>query len=110
MLVESALAFVLIVAAASLIYVLGRRAAPKPAQSQSERAVYACGEKVTFPKLKVNVSLYKYLIYFIVLDSSVLLVAYASFVGQAINFPLIIVYLLLMLAAGYLLLEGGKDE
>jgi NADH:ubiquinone oxidoreductase subunit 3 (subunit A) len=109
MLVESVVAFILIVAAASLIYLLGRRAAPKPAQSEGERAVYACGEKVTYPKLKVNVSLYKYLIYFVILDSSVLLLAFASFMGQGINVPLVLLYLFMMLASSVILLEGGKD-
>jgi NADH:ubiquinone oxidoreductase subunit 3 (subunit A) len=110
LLVESAVAFVLIVAAAFIIYAFGRRAAPKPAQSEGERSVYACGEKVTYPKLKVNVSLYKYLIYFVVLDSSVLLLAFASFVGEKINIALILLYLLIMLVSSLLLFGGGKDQ
>lgn len=108
-LLESAIAFVLIVAASSLIYALGRRAAPKPVQTEGGRAVYACGEKATYPKLKINVSLYKYLIFFVVLDSSVLLVAFASFMSQSINVPLILLYLLMMLASSAVLLDGGKD-
>jgi len=109
MLVESAIAFVLIFAAAALIYLLGRRAAPKPVQTEGARAVYACGEKASYPKLKVNVSLYKYLIFFVILDSSVLLLAFASFMSQTINVPLILVYLLMMLASSAILLDGGKD-
>ncbi len=110
MIIESIVAFVLIVSAASLIYLLGRRAAPKPAPTTAESTAYACGEKVAYPKLKVNVSLYKYLIYFVVLDSSVLLLAFASFLNMGINVPLILIYLLMMLAAGLLLLDGGKDD
>ena len=109
-LVESAIAFMLIIAAASLIYALGRRAAPKPAQSEGERSTYACGEKVTYPKLKVNVSLYKYLIYFVILDSSVLLTAFAASLGQGINVPLLLLYLGIVLASSLLLFEGGKDH
>ena len=109
-LVESAIAFMLIIAAASLVYALGRRAAPKPAQSEGERSTYACGEKVTYPKLKVNVSLYKYLIYFVILDSSVLLTAFAAFLGQGINVPLLLLYLGIVLASSLLLFEGGKDH
>lgn len=107
MIIESILAFVLIVSAASIIYVLGRRAAPKPVQTADQRAAYACGERVTFPKLRVNVSLYKYLIYFVVLDSSVILIAFASFMGT-VNIPLVLVYLFMMLGAGLFLIEGGK--
>ncbi len=109
MIIEGIVAFVLIVSAACLIYLLGRRAAPKPTQSDAERAAYACGEKVAYPKLKVNVSLYKYLIYFVILDSSVLLLAFASFMQTGINVPLILVYLFMMLAAGLVVLDGGKE-
>jgi len=109
LLVESAIAFILIVAAAAFVYALGRRAAPKTVQTVGERSVYACGEKVAYPKLKVNVSLYKYLIYFVILDSSVLLIAFASFMGQGINVPLILLYLFMMLASSLLLFEGGKE-
>jgi NADH:ubiquinone oxidoreductase subunit 3 (subunit A) len=106
---ESLIAFVLIVAAASFIYVLGRRAAPKPVQSENERLSYACGEKATFHGLKVNVSLYKFLIYFVIFDSSVLLLAFASFVIKGTNTLLLILYLFMMLASSLILLEGGKE-
>jgi len=98
----------LIVIAASLIYALGRRAAPKPIQSENELEAYACGEKATFHGLKVNVSLYRFLIYFVIFDSSVILIAFASLMGQG-NVTLLILYLFLMLASGLILLEGGKD-
>jgi NADH:ubiquinone oxidoreductase subunit 3 (subunit A) len=110
LILESIIAFVLIVSAAAFIYLLGRRAAPKPAQTEAQRTSYACGEKVTFPKLKVNVSLYRYLIYFVVLDSSVLLLAFAAFMQPGINVPLILIYLFMILGAGLLLLEGGKNH
>jgi NADH:ubiquinone oxidoreductase subunit 3 (subunit A) len=108
LIIESIVAFVLIISAASIIYLLGRRVAPKPIQSDAERSAYACGEKVAYPKLKVNVSLYKYLIYFVVLDSSVILLAFATFMSAGINVPLILVYLAMMLAAGLLLLDWSK--
>jgi len=108
MIIESIVAFVLILCAASFIYVLGRRNAPKTTQTDVERSVYACGEKIAYPKLRVNVSLYKYLIYFVILDSSVLLLAFGSFMGQ-INVPLILVYLFVLLASSMLLMDGGKD-
>jgi NADH:ubiquinone oxidoreductase subunit 3 (subunit A) len=108
-LIESAIAFVLIVASAAFIYLLGRRAAPKTVQTDSQRQVYACGENVTYPKIRVSVSLYKYLIYFVILDSSVILLAFASFMSAGINVPLVIIYLFMMLAAGLLLFDGGKN-
>jgi NADH:ubiquinone oxidoreductase subunit 3 (subunit A) len=108
-LVESAIAFVLITIAASLIYSLGRRASPKPAQNENERSEYACGEKAPIQRLKVNVSLYKYLIYFTIFDSSVLLIAFAALLGQGTNVTLLILYLFIMFAASLLLLEGGEE-
>ena len=108
MLVESAIAFILIFTAASVIYFLGRRAAPKPAQSENERSEYACGEKAPIQKLKITVSLYKYLIYFTILDSSVLLLAFAA-LGQGLNITLLILYLSMILASSLLLFEGGEE-
>ncbi len=110
LLVESAIAFLLIVAASSVVYLLGRRAAPKTNQTEGERSVYACGEKVVYPKMKLNVSLYKYLIYFVIIDSAVLLIAYASFTGQVMNTPLLMLYLFMMLVSSLILFEGGKEE
>ena len=103
------MAFVLIVSAASSFICLAEELHPKPVQTDAQRTAYACGEKVTYPKLRVNVSLYKYLIYFVILDSSVMLLAFASFMQAGINVPLLLIYLFMMLAAGLLLLDGGKD-
>ena len=109
MLVESLIAFTLIFISTAAIYALGHRAAPKTTQSENEQSSYACGEKVTFHGLKVNVSLYKYLIYFVIFDSSVLLLAFASIAIAGVNPLLLILYLSILLASGLVLLEGGKD-
>ena len=79
MIVEALIAFVLIFISTLVIYTLGKRSAPKTTISENEQASYACGEKASFPGLKINVSLYKYLIYFVIFDSSVLLLAFASY-------------------------------
>ena len=72
MIVEAAIAFVLIFICTYAIYALGKRSAPKTTISENEQASYACGERATFHGLKINVSLYKYLIYFVIFDSAVL--------------------------------------
>lgn len=110
MFVESLIAFLLILAAAFFVYALGRRASPKHAQSEAERSEYACGEKAPIQRLKINITLYKYLIYFAIFDSSVLLLAFATLSGQGINVTLLILYLFIMLASSLILLEGGKDQ
>ena len=112
MIEEAFIAFILIFISALAIYTIGTRSAPKTTISENAQSAYACGEKVSFSKLKINVSLYKYLIYFIIFDSSVLVLAFASFnlVGaNSINPFLLILYLGIILAAGLVLVEGGKD-
>jgi len=109
MLVEALIAFILIFISTVIIYSLGKRSAPKTIISENEQASYACGEKASFLGLKVNVSLYKYLIYFVVFDSSVLLLAYASFTISGTNSLFLILYLGILLAACLVLFEGGND-
>jgi NADH:ubiquinone oxidoreductase subunit 3 (subunit A) len=110
MFAEAVIAFLLILSAALFIYMLGRHASPKPAQSENERAEYACGEKAPIQRLKINITLYKYLIYFAIFDSAVLLLAFAALLGKGANVPLLITYLSVLLASSLILLEGGKDQ
>ncbi len=109
MLAESIVAFLLIVAAASLVYFLGRRASPKLNQSQDATLTYACGEKPPVQKQRITISLSRYLIFFVILDSSVLLLAFVTLITQGANIPLLLIYLGMLLASTLLLLEGGKD-
>ena len=111
MFAEALIAFALILASALFIYGLGRRASPpKHVQSESERSEYACGERAPIQRLKINVSLYRYLIYFAIFDSSVLLLAFSTLSGQGVNVTLLILYLFVMLASCLILFEGGKDQ
>ena len=110
MLLESTFALILIIVAASLVYALGRRAAPKPNQSENERLTYACGERAPIQKQRITVTLSKFLIYFVVLDSAVLLLAFATIITQGVNMSLLVLYLSLLLASSLILFEGGKDE
>ncbi len=109
MIVEAFIAFTLIFISTMVIYTLGKRSAPKTTISENEQAAYACGEKVIFHGVKINVSLYKYLIYFVVFDSAVLVLAFASFALAGTNPLLLILYLGIILAAGLVIVEGGKD-
>jgi NADH:ubiquinone oxidoreductase subunit 3 (subunit A) len=109
-LIEPLIAFLLIFTATLFIYALGRRASPKHVQSETERSEYACGEKAPIQRLKINVTLYKYLIYFAIFDSSVLLLAFSALSAEGVNVTLLILYLFIMLASSLVLLEGGKDQ
>jgi NADH:ubiquinone oxidoreductase subunit 3 (subunit A) len=109
MIFEAFIAFILIFISTMTIYTLGKRSAPKTTISENAQSAYACGEKVSFHGLKINVSLYKYLIYFVIFDSSVLVLAFASFALAGTNPLLLILYLGIILAAGLVIVEGGKD-
>ena len=78
MIEEAFIAFILIFISTMAIYTIGKRSAPKTTISENAQSAYACGEKISFFGLKINVSLYKYLIYFVVFDSAVLVLAFAS--------------------------------
>ncbi|MCL2359744.1 MAG: hypothetical protein LBH74_02815 [Nitrososphaerota archaeon] len=109
MIVEAFIAFILIFTATLVIYGIGKHSAPKTALSENEQDAYACGEKVLFQGLKINVPLYKYLIYFVIFDAAVLVIAFAAFAISVANPLLLILYLGIILAAGVVLLDGGKD-
>ena len=109
MLVEALIAFILIFVCTLAIYTIGKRSAPKTTVSENEQASYACGEKAIFRGIRINVSLYRYLIYFIIFDSAVLVLAFAALTLAAVNPLFFILYLGIMLAAGLVLFEGGKD-
>lgn len=109
MLVESIIAFLLITAVASLIYILGRRASPKLNQTGDATLTYACGERPPVQKQRITVTLSRYLIFFVILDSSVLLLAFVTLITQGANIPLLLLYLGMLLTSTLLLLEGGKD-
>ena len=110
MFAEALIAFLLILAAALFIYALGRHASPKHAQSENERAEYACGEKAPIQRLKINITLYRYLIYFAIFDSSVLVLAFSALSAEGVKVIPLILYLFIMLASSLILLEGGKDQ
>jgi NADH:ubiquinone oxidoreductase subunit 3 (subunit A) len=109
MIEEAIIAFVIIFICTFAIYTLGKRAAPKTTISENEQGSYACGENATFHGLKINVSLYKYLIYFVIFDSAVLVLAFASFALAKTSPLLLFVYLGMILAAALVLFEGGKE-
>jgi NADH:ubiquinone oxidoreductase subunit 3 (subunit A) len=108
--IAAIIAFVLIFAATLVIFNLGKRSAPKTTIGENEQAAYACGEKVSFPGLTINVSLYKYLVYFVVFDTSVLVLAFAALaIIEFANPIILILYVSIILAAGLVLLDRGKD-
>jgi len=109
MLLESVIAFALILTVASVIYSLVRLASPKPPQNENKLFTYACGERAPVQKQRITLTLSKYLIYFVIFDSSVLLLAFATIITHGVNMPLLMLYLFMILASNLILLEGGKE-
>lgn len=103
--IESIVAFLIILILSSLIYMSSRWVTQKTHASEEKRSMYACGENVIPKKLSVNVTLYKYLVYFVIIDSPVLVIAFAALALETINPPLhLLVYLFSILIADLLLL------
>jgi NADH:ubiquinone oxidoreductase subunit 3 (subunit A) len=107
MLSDAVLGFILVLAVSILIYVVGRRFSPRSTHNKNAESSYACGENFA-SKMKINVSLYKYLVYFVIIDSSVILVAFASIAARATNILIFGVYLIVILLCGLLLVEEGE--
>ncbi len=105
---EPLLAFLIILASATLIYLLTGRLSPKSAISEGKNLMYACGEKINPTKLLVNVTLFRYLIYFVIIDSPALILAFAAISLEMISPINLLIYLALVLAADFLLLGGHE--
>jgi NADH:ubiquinone oxidoreductase subunit 3 (subunit A) len=106
LLIESLLAFVLIVIIAVVIYFVSKLLIPNPLVNEEQKSMYACGEKMVPKRLLVNVSLYKYLIFFVIIDSPALILAFAAIALEMINPFTLLIYLGIILAADMLLLGG----
>jgi NADH:ubiquinone oxidoreductase subunit 3 (subunit A) len=107
MIIELMVTFVLILGLSCLIYLFGCLFSAKPLRNGDSKSAYACGEKADFGKFRISISHYKYLIYFVILDSSVLLLAFASTALQAANVLSFILYLFIVFISGLLLFDGG---
>lgn len=104
--IEPIIAFLLVLFITSVIYVLSKKLVPNTLLNEEQNAMYACGEKVVSKRLMVNVSLYKYLIFFVILDSPALILAFAALALEIISPFALLIYLGIILAADALLLGG----
>lgn len=107
--IESLVAFLIVLLVAALIYLGSQRLIQKTNGSTEQSEMYACGEKVASTRLLVNVSLYKYLIFFVIIDSPALVAAFAALALEMINPFHLLIYLGIVLVADLLLL-GGIDH
>jgi hypothetical protein len=98
----------MILGASSLMCFLGSRLAPKPEDRESGRVQYACGEKPIRISQRLQASLYRYLVYFLVIDSSLLIIAFSVFAVALVNIIPLAMYLSIILVSVVLFLDGGE--
>ena len=88
---------------------LGNKLAPKTSDREQGRVQYACGEKPFKISQRMQASLYRFLIYFLVIDSSLLLISFAVFDFAFLDPLPLFVYLSTLLVSVFLLLNGGEE-
>lgn len=72
----------------------------------NKRIPYACGERATTSSTsKFSISLYKYIIFFITLDSPLVIIAFASTALNSFNIWFFITYVFILFISSILLLE-----
>jgi hypothetical protein len=98
----------MILGASSLMCFLGNRLAPKPEDRESGKVQYACGEKPIRISQRLQASLYRYLVYFLVIDSSLLIIAFSVFAVALVNIIPLAMYLSIILVSVVLFLDGGE--
>lgn len=103
---ESIVAFATVLVVSSIIYLIARLMAPKPTKTEEKVTMYSCGEKVLPQRFKISHTLYKYIIYFVIIDSSAIMMAFASLNLHNMNRFFLLAYLLTTLASTLLLLGG----
>ncbi|MFW9834020.1 MAG: hypothetical protein ACFFEK_08510 [Candidatus Thorarchaeota archaeon] len=103
------IAFLMVLAASSLICILGNRLAPKTEDREPGKVQYACGEKPIKVSQRLQASLYRYLVYFLVIDSSLLIIAFSVFEVTIVNLLPLMMYLSIILVSVFLFLDGGKQ-
>jgi len=106
MLVELSVSFVSILAISTIIYLAALKKAPKPRRTSQHISMYACGEKVRVGRLSMNLTFYKYLAYFMIFDSSIIIAAFSSLSFNIETLPFLLTYLCAILVAALLLAEG----
>ena len=103
------LAFLIVLGTCALLFALSGSRSRRSAKDRQKTAMYACGERALPQTLRITVTSYKYLIYFMVFDAPVILVALSSLAGGVVNLVLLLAYLFATLVA-LLFLTGGSDQ
>ncbi|MEM1507899.1 MAG: hypothetical protein QXU02_04300 [Candidatus Bathyarchaeia archaeon] len=88
------------------IYVSGVMLSRRSAKNgSSKRMPYVCGERLASLTSRAIISPYKYIIFFIILDSSLVIIAFASAALNPFNIWFFSIYVLLLLISSTPLME-----
>lgn len=109
MLIDIAVAFIIILSASGLIFVIGRLLSPKHVSNRVKESSYACGERVTRARPRISITMYKYLVFFAIIDSSVVLIAFGALAMGLPSIPILLFYLIVIVVSTLLLIDGGKE-
>lgn len=99
----------MILGASSVMCILGNRLAPKTEDRESGKMQYACGEKPVRISQRFQASLNKYLVYFLIIDSSLLIVAFSVFAASLATILPIMMYLSIVFVSVLLFLDRGDQ-
>ena len=105
---KALLAFLIVLGTCAMLFVSSGGRSRRSAKDKQKTAMYACGERAVHQTLRITVTSYKYLIYFMVFDAPVILVALSSLAASIVNLVLLLAYLFAAFIA-LLLLTGGSD-
>ncbi len=102
MIISFLISLLIIILFSSVVYLLAAKFSPVPTKSRGKTSTYACGENLSVTRLVVDPTLYKYSVFFLIFDSAIFLLAFAS---QALDQSgmYVVGYLLLMLLSVLLL-------
>lgn len=89
------------------LYLVSGILAPKR-KGREKTTTYACGERIRLGSLKITVTLYEYLTYFIVLDSAAILVMFIALSLTGFDtYITVLVYLAIILVSALVLRGEG---
>lgn len=102
MIVTFLVTLLIIISVSSLTYFFAGRLSSHLSQSPEKTSIYACGERLSVSRLVVDPTLYEYSVYFLIFDSGIFLLAFASQVLEQSS-VYVVSYLLIVLLSILLL-------
>lgn len=107
MVFELLITFLLLVSVSSLAYIVAARFSPGSSKNPEATSTYACGERLSASRMVVDPTLYEYSVYFLVFDSGIVLLAFASPTLEGSGLFVVIYLLVALISVLVLSFPGG---